>query len=200
MYFKRVERLDLPTNIQLKLLQEWESSGLQYTSHSGAVVQYQPTGVLQQEIYTHYQSFLNLVPDIPKIHIKKIHSKHNRVLPHTDKLQTTSITCIIKTDALIPTLWYEARNNFKHLYQTHDVNFKNIKGIDYVPNDHIDTVADVVLKPWEMILFDHNSIHSVENFIPNMERILFSIGFLNIEHDDLVECYDKWLENDISNI
>ena len=192
MYFKRVDRLDLPKSAQIKLLQEWESNLLPQTSRGISVTQYCPTQILQQEIYAYCQSFLDLVPDVPKMFIKKIHSKYSRIVPHTDKAQTASITCVINTDAIVDTVWYESVTEFEHLYQNPDLKYKNIKGIDSLPDSHTTVVASTKLKPWEMTLFDHNSFHSVEDFVPDMERVLFSIGFLNISEHDLENIYDQW--------
>ena len=204
MYFRRVRKLDVPELIQKKLLQEWESGTVIPTSRSGpdhiagsnfqltVVAAYRPSTTLEQEIYAHYQDFLNLVPDEPKIFIKKILSGGSYIPPHSDKSQTASIQCVIKTDTNVLTSWHEPNANVAHLYQTTDnARYKNTKGIDKLPLSHSSMITGVRMAPWEMVLFDHNAFHSVE-FVPNMERVLFSIGFLNITETELEDIYDQW--------
>ena len=204
MYFRRVRKLDVPELIQKKLLQEWESGTVIPTSRSGpdhiagsnfqltVVAAYCLIETLEQEIYAHYQDFLNLVPDEPKIFIKKILSGGSYIAPHSDKAQTASIQCVIKTDTDVLTSWHEPNTNVAHLYQTTDnARYKNTKGIDKLPLGHSSMITGIRMAPWEMVLFDHNAFHSVE-FVPNMERVLFSIGFLNITETELEDIYDQW--------
>ena len=147
---------------------------------------------LTAKIYQHYDSFLSMVPDQPKILIKRIISERDTFWTHCDKSQLSSLTCVIRSDSLAVTQWYEPKLEFAATYRAADsVKYNNKQGTNLMP-DHSQFVTSVCLQPWEMILFDHNSYHSVEKFRPNMERVLFSIGFLNTTETELEDIYDRW--------
>jgi hypothetical protein len=147
---------------------------------------------LTAKIYQHYDSFLRMVPDQPKIIIKRIISEKDTFWTHCGKAQLSSLTCVIRTDSLAVTQWYEPKPEFAAKYRAGDsVKYNNRLGSNLFP-DHSQFVTSICLQPWEMIFFDHNSYHSVEKFQPNMERILFSIGFLNTTETELEDIYDRW--------
>lgn len=147
---------------------------------------------LTAKIYSHYDSFLRLVPDQPKIIIKRIISERDTFWTHCGRAQLSSLTCVIKTDHLAVTQWYEPSAEFAEKYRAGPTQkYRNKLGSNLFP-DHSEFVTSVCLRPWEMILFDHNSYHSVENFRPGMERVLFSIGFLNTTETELEDIYDRW--------
>ena len=150
------------------------------------------TPSLSQQVYQYYDSFLSMVPDSPKIIIKHIMSERNTFWIHCGRLQLSSLTCVIKTDCLANTVWHEPLPEHEHKFRApSSAKFRNIQGKNIYPLDS-QSVTSIRMHPWEMILFDHNSFHSVEEFKPNMERILFSIGFLNTTETELEDIYDRW--------
>ena len=70
---------------------------------------------------------------------------------------------------------------------------KNKKRGNIFPDD-VRPVAAMWADPWEMMLFDNNSAHSVEEFLPGGTRIALIIGFINISHDDLIDYYQRWTD------
>lgn len=147
---------------------------------------------LTAKVYQHYDSFLRLVPDEPKIIIKRIMSEKDTFWTHCGRAQLSSLTCVIRTQHLAVTQWYEPKPEVAAKYRAADsAKYNNRLGSNLLPN-HSQFITSICLQPWEMIFFDHNSFHSVEHFTPGMERILFSIGFLNTTETELEDIYDRW--------
>ena len=146
---------------------------------------------LTADVYKHYDSFLSMVPDEPKITIKFVSSTTGKFTLHTGADVTASLTCVIKGHGP-ETIWYEPKPEFLEKHRspkgTRHRNFKGLVG--YYPE--VEKVTSIKLNPWEMIFFDHNSLHGVEDLPAGFERILFSIGFLNITETELEDIYDEW--------
>lgn len=222
MYFRRVRHLDCPAWMQQQILDEIdrgivtptgmsERASLPPIEHvlprfqdrpevasyvekiygTNDLTGWEPSKALSDQIYNHYDSFLSMVKDEPKIIIKRIISEKESFWIHCGKAQLSSLTCVIRTDSLAVTQWYEPNSLIESKYRATNEKFNNRKGSSLFPGD-ADFVTSICLRPWEMILFDHNSYHSVEKFQPNMERILFSIGFLNTTETELEDIYDRW--------
>lgn len=152
---------------------------------------WEPTANLRKKIYDHYNSFLKMVPDKPKIIIKRIMSETDKFNLHCDKLQTSSLTCLIRGEGPV-TLWYEPLPEFEHKFRSPPgTRHMNRKGLNSYPPE-TQLITSIRMRPWEMIFFDHNAVHQVENLVLGMERILFSIGFLNITETELEDIYDRW--------
>ena len=152
---------------------------------------WEPTANLRKKIYDHYDSFLKMVPDEPKIIIKRVMSESDKFNIHCGKLQTSSLTCLIRGEGPV-TVWYEPLPEFEHKFRSPPgTRHMNRKGLNPYPPE-AQMITSIRMRPWEMIFFDHNAVHQVENFAPGMERILFSIGFLNITETELEDIYDRW--------
>ena len=146
---------------------------------------------LTADIYKHYDSFLKMVPDDPKIFIKYIISSTGKFHLHCGKAQLSSLTCLIRGEGP-ETVWYEPKPEFYKKYRAPaGSKHRNTKGINAYPPD-AERITSIKLKPWEMIFFDHNSLHEVEGIFDGFDRILFSIGFLNITETELEDIYDEW--------
>lgn len=146
---------------------------------------------LTKEIYEYYDSFLKLIPDEPKIIIKRIFSNTDKFNIHSDKKQWSSLTCVIR-GAGPTTGWYEPYEKHRHKYRNPDGDRPlNKPGIIPYPADCYG-VTSIQMDFWEMILFDHNAMHQVDQIMPGTDRILFSIGFLNTTEPELEDIYDKW--------
>jgi hypothetical protein len=152
---------------------------------------WEPTTELRKKILNHYDSFLRLVPDEPKIIIKRIISQTNKFNLHCGRAQVSSLTCLITGEGPV-TAWYEPLPKFEYKFRSPPgTRHMNKKGLSPYPPE-TQMITSIKMRPWEMILFDHNAIHQVENFQPDMTRILFSIGFLNITETELEDIYDRW--------
>ena len=155
------------------------------------LVGFQLSKDLTAAVYGHYDSFLRMVPDEPKIIIKFVSSQNGKFNLHCGKDQTASLTCLIRGYGP-ETVWYESKPDFFHKYRAPaGSHLRNIKGLIAHPPE-VDKVTSIRLSPWEMIFFDHNSLHEVEDIPAGFERILFSIGFLNITETELEDIYDEW--------
>lgn len=153
---------------------------------------------LTKEIYNHYDSFIKMIPDEPKIIIKKIISEGKKFYMHCGKLQLCSLTCLIKGQGP-ETVWYEPLKELEHKFRVPGDWTKTKQRNKYGQSPHpseVERITSIKLKPWEMIIFDHNSIHEVEDFTPGMERWLFSIGFLNITATELEDIYYEWVHKE----
>ena len=155
------------------------------------IVGWQPSADLSKDIYKHYDSFFKMVPDEPKIIIKYVSSDNGKFNLHCGKLQTASLTCLIRGYGP-ETVWYKPKPEFEKKYRspkgTRHINNKGMSGFP----PEVEKVTSIRLSPWEMIFFDHNSLHEVEGIFEGFERILFSIGFLNITETELEDIYDEW--------
>jgi hypothetical protein len=225
MYFYRADRLNPPDWMQQALLDELEQNKLTPTgmnlndgrpslnnlllksqgrpelvdfikSTYGAA---QLTGwniskELNQKISEYYSDFLRTVPDIPKITVMKITSTNNSFDLHVDDLKTASLFCVIRSDHRARTTWYEPLPTAEATVRSVGTPWKNKKLVHLFPGD-FKPVTAIWADPWEMILFDNNSAHSVEEFLPGGDRVALAIGFTNISHDDLIECYRRWISN-----
>lgn len=158
---------------------------------SNNITGWEPTPELRKKIYNYYDSFFKLVPDEPKIIIKRIISQTDKFNLHCGRAQTSSLTCLIKGEGPT-TVWHEPLPEFEHKFRSPPgTRHMNRKGLNPYPPE-TQSITSIRLRPWEMIFFDHNAIHQVQDFIPGMDRILFSIGFLNITETELEDIYDKW--------
>ena len=148
---------------------------------------------LHNRITEYYADFLKTVPDEPKITVTKITSTNSRFQLHVDRLKTASLFCIIRSDHRARTTWYEPLSHTAiHIRET-VAHWKNKKRGNIFPDD-VRPVAAMWADPWEMMLFDNNSAHSVEEFLPGGTRIALVIGFINISHDDLIYYYQRWTD------
>ena len=148
---------------------------------------------LTLKIYNHYKSFLSQVPDSPKIAAKKPESKagSNSFHIHNDKLQTATLTCVIK-GAGATTAWFDSKPDTAHTYQNAPgARVKNKQGKTPHPNE-LNRITSVCLQPWEMIIFDNNAFHKVEDLASTTDRFLFTIGFINISATELEDIYARW--------
>tara|TARA_R110000796_G_scaffold45937_6_gene111136 strand:+ start:25350 stop:25988 length:639 start_codon:yes stop_codon:yes gene_type:complete len=202
MYFRRVRRLDLPASLAERILNEVTSDRLiptgmkESTPQDNPSVNYNLNGAqlnkkLSDDIYSYYDEFLKMVPDAPKIIIKRITSTVGGIPAHTDKGQTSTFTCVISGGGA-ETIWYEPTADFLEKYREADGARHRYKKAVSAPESELRKVTSITLQPWEMILFDHNALHSVSNVQRDSERILFSIGFLNITQTELEDIYDEW--------
>ena len=148
---------------------------------------------LHHQITEYYTDFLKTVPDEPKITVTKITSTNSRFQLHIDRLKTASLFCIIRSDHRARTTWYEPLSHAAiHIRET-VAHRKNKKRGNIFPDD-VKPVAAMWADPWEMMLFDNNSAHSVEEFLPGGIRIALIISFINISHDDLIYYYQRWTD------
>lgn len=94
---------------------------------------WEPTEELRKKIYNHYDSFFKLVPDEPKIIIKRIMSQTNKFNLHCGKLQTASLTCLIRGTGP-NTVWYEPLPEFEHKFRSPPgTRHMNRKGLNPYP-------------------------------------------------------------------
>lgn len=156
------------------------------------IVGYEFSNELSADIYKHYDSFFSMVPDEPKIIIKFVSAKTKEQTfnLHNGKLQTASLTCVIKGQGP-ETVWYEPKPEFFKKYRAPTGKLRNIQGIIGYHSE-VERITSIKMNPWEMIFFDHNSLHEVEGVYEGLERILFSMCFLNITQTELEDIYDEW--------
>ena len=161
------------------------------TYNTTNITGWEPSPELSKKIYDYYSTFFRMVDDEPKIIIKRIISDTDKFNLHCGKAQTASLTCLIRGTGP-NTVWYEPLPEFEHKFRSPPgTRHMNRKGLNPYPPE-TQSITSIRMRPWEMIFFDHNAIHQVEDFIPGMDRILFSIGFLNITETELEDIYDKW--------
>lgn len=224
MYFKRVQRLDCPLWMQKDIIQEIDCNIISPTGMNDKAtqppldqiltkVQHRPevanyiqnnygtsniTGWalskdLSDKIYQHYHSFLSMIDDEPKIVIKNLTSETGSFWIHSDRAQVSTMTCVIRSNDSAITQWYEPIGSQKTSKVQH-----NRKGASLYPGD-AEMVAEIQLKPWEMILFNNHGYHGVSNLALNSARMLFTIGFLNITEAELEDIYDCWCAQQDNN-
>jgi hypothetical protein len=151
---------------------------------------------LTLKIHNHYKSFLSLVPDSPKITIKKPETKAggDNFHIHNDKLQTATLTCVIK-GAGATTAWFDSKPDTAYTAHTYQnapgARVKNKQGRNPHPSE-LNRITSICLQPWEMIIFDNNAFHKVENLASTTDRFLFTIGFINISATELEDIYARW--------
>lgn len=149
---------------------------------------------IELQIKQHYQDFLQTVPDEYKITIVRICSSIDYWKIHIDNLKTASLFCLIKNTKPARTTWWEPKKEFEHLYRESNQPWRNKKGAPVFTHKCAPKAA-MWADVGEMILFDNNSAHSIEELEPNSDRYILTFGFTKISHDDLVSCYNQWLKN-----
>lgn len=148
---------------------------------------------LSNKILEHYNDFLLLVPDKPKVSLARTRSTNSNMMLHIDQGKVSSLTCVIHTDGRPRTTWWEPKSYAAPKLQAIDQPYRFQKVGSIYPGDAEPAVA-AWLNPWEMMLFDNNTPHSVEDLVPNGYRTLLTIGFLNLPIDDLLQIYNHWIE------
>jgi hypothetical protein len=222
MYFHRAQQLDPPKWMQEAICAEIENNSLTCTAmgdhyppkekilakvaHRPELVDYvnstygtehtqgyTPSQNLANKILEFYNDFLSLVPDTPKVGLLRTTTVTDKMLLHIDENKVSSLTCLISTDGRPRTTWWEPKEHLAHKVQTinQPYRFQKIGGI--YPGDAEPAVA-AWLNPWEMMLFDNNTPHSVEDMVPNGSRTLLTIGFINIPINNLIQIYRHWIE------
>lgn len=222
MYFHRAKKLDPPRWMQESICAEIASNTITETNmgyhyppkeqvlakvaHSPEVVEYVNATYgtnhtqgytlskdLSSKILDHYNDFLLLVPDEPKVALARTTSVNSNMILHIDQGKVSSLTCVIHTDGRPRTTWWEPKPDAisKYLAINQPYRFQKVGGI--YPGD-VKPAAAAWLNPWEMMLFDNNTPHSVEDLVPNGHRALLTIGFLNLPVDDLLQIYNHWVE------
>jgi hypothetical protein len=229
MYFYYAPRLNPPEWIQQAVLEEIDSKSLIATSMVGGSVDFSLQDLLEtnagdvqaqeqsketyhankifgfnltqstnEKIMSYYADFLQWVPDTPKLTIVKMASTIDYWKMHIDNLKTSSLFCLIKNSHPARTTWWEPNDNFATSVRETGQLWKNKKG-HVVFNHKCIPKAAMWAEVGEMILFDNNSVHSIDEMTPGSDRYIMTIGFINISHDQLVECYHKWADSDLTN-
>lgn len=220
MYFRRAKKLDPPQWMQESICAEIKNNSIAETgmgyhyppkeqvlekvAHRPELVEYVHATYgtnhiqgytlsqdLTGKILEHYSDFLSLVPDEPKVALANNRSTTDKILLHIDNGKVSSLTCVIQTGGRPRTTWWEPKSHVIPKLQTTDqpYRFQKIGGI--YPGD-VEPAAAAWLNPWEMMLFDNNTPHSVEDVVPGGDRMLLTIGFLNTTHNELEDIYDRW--------
>lgn len=148
---------------------------------------------LTNKILEFYSDFLSLVPDEPKVGLAKTTSTNSNMLLHIDQGKVSSLTCVIQTDGRPRTTWWEPKSHALSKFLANNQQYRFQKLGSIYPGDAEPAVA-AWLNPWEMMLFDNNTPHSVEDLVPYGSRTLLTIGFLNIPINELVEIYRQWIK------
>jgi hypothetical protein len=146
---------------------------------------------LSNKILEYYNDFLSLVPDTPKVGLLRSTSTTSNILLHIDEGKTSSLSCVVHTDGRPRTTWWEPKSYAVSKLQTSNQPYRFQKIGSIYPGD-AEPVAAAWLNPWEMVLFDNNTPHSVEDIIPNGDRMLLTIGFLNTTQPELEDIYAHW--------
>lgn len=220
MYFRRAQQLDPPKWMQESIRAEIASDSITETGmgyhyppkeHILAKVAHRPELVeyvndtygtnhtqgytlsqdLSNKILEFYNDFLLMVPDTPKVGLVSNRSTTDNILLHIDEAKTSSLTCVVHTDGRPRTTWWEPKPYAVPKLQAIDQPHRFQKIGSIYPGD-ADPATAAWLNPWEMMLFDNNTPHSVENLVPNGNRMLLTIGFLNTTQNELENIYDRW--------
>jgi len=153
---------------------------------------------LETAVLNHYQNFLDTVPDVAKLTVVQITSSVDEWKIHVDPVRTASLFCLIKNTNLSRTTWWEPTEKYTEFIKEKNQNWQNKKNIPVFKHWCVPKTS-VWAQEGEMILFDHNAIHSVDEIVPHSDRYILSIGFANISHDQLVDCYHRWAASSINN-
>lgn len=154
---------------------------------------YTPSQDLGNKILEFYNDFLSLVPDTPKVGLLHTTTATDKMLLHIDQAKVSSLTCVISTDGRPRTTWWEPKEQLANKLQTINQSYRFQKVGGIYPG-YAEPAVAAWLDPWKMMLFDNNTPHSVEDMVPNGNRMLLTIGFLNIPIDDLTQIYRHWVE------
>jgi hypothetical protein len=222
MYFCYAPELDPPKWIQQEILDQIETKSLTRTSMDGGykkplktlldlvpfdqgaqkhfeetydtnqIYGYQLAKNLEQKILSYYSDFLQHVPDEPKLTIVQMVSSIDYWKIHIDNLKTASLFCLIKNSRVARTTWWEPVKEFEHVVRPSGQSWRNKKGSPVFKHKCVPKAA-MWADVGQMVLFDNNSAHSIDEMIPNSDRYIMTIGFVNISHDELVNCYRQWI-------
>lgn len=161
------------------------------TYDTNRICGYQLPADLESKVLNHYSAFLDCVPDVPKISIVQIISSTDEWKIHIDNVKTCSVFCLIKNSNPARTTWWEPKKEFEHTVRDQSNAWNNKKQSPVFRHRCI-TKAAMWADVGEAVLFDNNSIHSIDELNPGGDRYILTIGFVNISHDQLVYCYNQW--------
>lgn len=230
MYFCYAPELDPPEWIQQSILNQIENNLLIPTSMSGGLTVhplntllnlvsfdttaqehiketydtnqingFQLTADVEEKIISYYSNFLQHVPDKPKLTIVQIVSTIDYWKIHVDNLKTASLFCLIKNTHPARTTWWEPVEEFEPVMRAAGQLWRNKKGSPVFKHKCVPKAA-MWADVGQMVLFDNNSAHSIDEMVPNSDRYIMTIGFVNISHDELVNCYHKWLNTNATKV
>jgi hypothetical protein len=146
---------------------------------------------IESQVYNHYKNFLDTVPDSFKMSLVQICSSTDSWKIHIDNLKTASMFCLIKNTKPARTTWWEPKQEFENSVREKEKNWRNKKGAPIFKHKCVPKAA-MWADVGEMILFDNNSAHSIDEIEPNSDRYILTFGFTNINHNTLIECYLRW--------
>lgn len=89
--------------------------------------------------------------------------------PHIDEMRTYAYNYLINSGGESHTLFYEAKDEFKHLIAYPQTIF---------PYDKLDIIDDIQIDLGRWHKLDTSIIHSVENLDPTKKRISLSLSFI----------------------
>jgi hypothetical protein len=149
---------------------------------------------LEQKILSYYSDFLQSVPDTPKLTLVQMVSSIDYWKIHVDNLKTSSLFCLIKNSQVSRTTWWEPVKEFEPVIRASGQLWRNKKGSPVFKHKCVPKAA-MWADIGQMILFDNNSAHSIDEMMPDSDRYIMTIGFINISHDELVNCYHRWVDS-----
>jgi hypothetical protein len=188
----------LNTLLDLVPVDKLAQKHLKETYNTNQINGFQLAYSVEEKIMSYYSDFLQHVPDKPKLTIAQIVSSIDYWKIHVDNLKTASLFCLIKNTQPARTTWWEPVKDFEHVMRPSGQRWQNKKGSPVFKHRCVSKAA-MWADVGEMILFDNNSAHSIDEMVPNSDRYIMTIGFVNISHDELVNCYYKWSNSNLTN-